>query len=454
MYGLRMMFSLLLLLIIPLAASAQSTYQVTIDTSNVNGLAGKLAFDFTSPNAASNTINILNFSTDGTQGLPETAGALVNGDIILGLNPAPFTTMVDASFGNNFFFTQLVVVFESFGDEITFTVVLTENGTGAGGIPDQLAVFLLHETDLPLIGSSDPLATHALFAVTVTGAGGGEVSTFTPAVLTGTAFEVVVPSLVSLLAAILPTSRSVLVGVPATAFVAIINPSGTIDIFDAAPFLKSLLSAGFQFAATDPSTNAVIGSTNIPADILADPSGSSLQTFVIAITPTAETPSTDVLFNFLGANGASPTAITGVNTLLFSASATPIPDIVALAATLDSDGIVKLSSTGVFAVATVNVGASGTIIASADTGGATLPVTVKICETNPATGVCINPTAPATDPVTTTINANATPTFGIFVDGTADVPFDPANSRIFVRFKDNGGVTRGSTSVAVTTQAP
>jgi hypothetical protein len=54
--------------------------------------------------------------------------------------------------------------------------------------------------------------------------------------------------------------------------------------------------------------------------------------------------------------------------------------------------------------------------------------------------------------VTTTINANATPTFGIFVQATGNVPFDPAGNRIFVRFKDGGNVTRGSTSVAARTQ--
>jgi hypothetical protein len=54
--------------------------------------------------------------------------------------------------------------------------------------------------------------------------------------------------------------------------------------------------------------------------------------------------------------------------------------------------------------------------------------------------------------VTTTINANATPTFGIFVQGSGNVPFDPAANRIFVRFKDSGAVTRGSTGVAVRTQ--
>ena len=53
---------------------------------------------------------------------------------------------------------------------------------------------------------------------------------------------------------------------------------------------------------------------------------------------------------------------------------------------------------------------------------------------------------------TTNIAANATPTFAIFVRGSGNVLFDPARNRIFVRFKDGGGVTRGATSVAVRTQ--
>jgi hypothetical protein len=86
---------------------------------------------------------------------------------------------------------------------------------------------------------------------------------------------------------------------------------------------------------------------------------------------------------------------------------------------------------------------------SADTGAASLPLAINLCQTNPATGQCTSVIGPT---VTTTIAANATPTFAIFVQGSGTVPFDPAHNRIFVRFKDSGGVVRGATSVAVRTQ--
>jgi hypothetical protein len=155
---------------------------------------------------------------------------------------------------------------------------------------------------------------------------------------------------------------------------------------------------------------------------------------------------------FVGSNTAAAPTIVGVNTLLLSASAAPIPDIVALAATLNNDGIVNLPGTngaGVFAVATVNVGVGGQIMATADTGGVGLPLTLSLCETNPSTGQCVSAIGGS---VATQIDAGETPTFGIFVQGQGQVPFDPAANRVFVRFSDAGGVTRGSTSVAVRTQ--
>jgi WD40 repeat protein len=251
----------------------------------------------------------------------------------------------------------------------------------------------------------------------------------------------------SLLSAILPSSRSVQVGTPATAFATIINAgSNTATSCGVSPITN--IPASFTFQTTDPATNAVIGSPNSPVDIAAG----AFQSYVFALTPTAPFAPTDVQLSFVCANTDPAPINSGLNTLLFSASASPIPDIVALAATLNNDGIVNVpgtNGTGAFAVATVNVGASGDITASADTGTASLPVNISLCQTDPGTGQCISAIGGS---VTTTINANATPTFGIFVQGAGTVPFDPAANRIFVRFKDGSDVTRGSTSVAVRTQ--
>jgi hypothetical protein len=177
-----------------------------------------------------------------------------------------------------------------------------------------------------------------------------------------------------------------------------------------------------------------------------------MQSFVFALTPSAAIAPTDVQLSFDCANTDPAPINVGLNTLLLSASVTPVPDIVALAATATNDGIVNIpgtNGTGAFAVATVNVGVGGSITASADSGSTSLPLNIFLCETNPATAQCISAIGPS---VTTQINANATPTFAILVQGSGVVPFDPATNRVFVRFKDSGGVTRGSTSVAVRTQ--
>jgi hypothetical protein len=205
------------------------------------------------------------------------------------------------------------------------------------------------------------------------------------------------------------------------------------------------IAANFSYQATDPA-NQPVANPNTPVNIGAG----AAQSFVISLTPTAAIAPTDVQFSFDCSNTNPAPINVGLNTLLFSASAAPVPDIVALAAA--SGGIVDIpgaTGTGAFAVATVNVGAAGTMTASADAGNTTLPVVINLCQTNPATGQCISMIGPS---VITQINANATPTFAVFVQGNGNVPFDPAGNRIFLRFKDAGGVTRGSTSVAVRTE--
>jgi len=251
----------------------------------------------------------------------------------------------------------------------------------------------------------------------------------------------------SIVASVLPISRSVPVNTAATAFATIINATAgpAACLIALPPALAGMATFGFQ--TTDPLTNQATGSPNVPATI---PPGGS-QTFLISITPTVELPPTDValVFNCGGAGVAQ--SITGINTLLLSASSTPTPDIVALAATLNNDGIASTrgpTGPGVFAVATVNVGTSGSITVTTDFGDAAVPLGVSLCQTNPASGVCTTAVGPT---VTTTIGALQTPTFAFFLTGGASIPFDPARNRLFVRFRDAGGVVRGATSVAVRT---
>jgi Galactose oxidase, central domain/Kelch motif len=258
-----------------------------------------------------------------------------------------------------------------------------------------------------------------------------------------------------LLAAVLPSSRSVQVGTPAIAFATIIN-TGTSRATGCQIAPGTTLPASFTFQTTNPATNAVTGTVNTPVDIPANPANPALakQTFVFTFTPTAAIAPTDVRLNFVCANAAAAPIVSGLNTLLLSASTTPVPDIVAISATLKNDGIVNIpgtTGTGIFSVAAMNLGTDATLTVSVDMGAAILPVRLALCQTDPMTGQCVTPTVPTTSPVVTTINSNAIATFGIFATGTSTVSFAPELNRIFVRFTDAGGVPRGSTSVAVKT---
>jgi phospholipase/lecithinase/hemolysin len=266
-------------------------------------------------------------------------------------------------------------------------------------------------------------------------------------------YNLVAPSVSPLLAAVLPESRSAQPSGTVTAFATIIN-TGTTTATGCGIVPGMNVPANFVYQTTNPATNALTGSPNTPVSI---PGNNGSQSFVIAFTPTATFPPGNVLFGFFCNDGAvnvppAPVVI-GLNTLLLSASSTPTPDVIALAATTQNDGIVHVTNgsppTGAFAVATDNLGSSDTITVATNTGSATLPITVSICETNPSTGACL---APPSANVSTTIATNATPTFGIFVSASAAVPLNPANSRVFVTFTDSTNAIRGETSVAVETQ--
>jgi hypothetical protein len=253
-------------------------------------------------------------------------------------------------------------------------------------------------------------------------------------------------SVPALQAAVLPSSGSVQVGSTATAFASIINAGpGTASSCSIVPITD--VPASFTYQTTNPATNALTGTANTPIDI---PQGAS-QSFVIAFTPTAAFSPTNVAMAFVCTNAVPAPETVGVNTLNLSASTTPVPNIIALAASGDP-GYVDIpgaAGTGDFAVAMVNVGVGATVTIGTNTGSASLPVIPLVCQTDPNSGSCLASPQPS---VTTTIAANATPTFGIFVTGSGTVADSPGVNRIFVTATDTSGVLRGETSVAVRTQ--
>ena len=244
-------------------------------------------------------------------------------------------------------------------------------------------------------------------------------------------------------AAVLPYARAVKVNEAATAFGTVIN-SGPGTATECTISLPDDIPATFSYQTTN-AGNVLVGSPNTPVDI---PAGGT-QSFVFGITPTSPLFSTEIGLVFDCANSNPAPSHAGLNTLILTASATPPPDLVAIGATPSNDGVVRLTSpagTGFFATAAVNIGSSGTVIASADDGGIGLPVALQLCETDNA-GNWIS----CGNNLSRSVAADQTVYYTVFVTGTGQpISFDPANKRLFLRFSANGQ-TVGATNVAVTT---
>lgn len=160
-------------------SGATTTYHVRLDTSARTGLKARLAFDFTG--AQFNFLQILDFQHDGRFGQPETAGGLVTGDLVLGLNPSYFSNMShQGPDGSDFYFTSLIVNFDSLGTTVSFAVDLSEFGFFPTLPLDELAVSVLGTTDQSLFDTADPLGANALFALDINGVPGGDLTVFAP----------------------------------------------------------------------------------------------------------------------------------------------------------------------------------------------------------------------------------------------------------------------------------
>lgn len=247
--------------------------------------------------------------------------------------------------------------------------------------------------------------------------------------------------------ALLPTSRSVQVGTMATAFATIVN-TGTETATGCGLELGTAIPATFIYRTTDPFTNLPIEPVETEVDI---PAGRS-QSWVFGITPTAPFAPTEVIIRMVCDNTAPSPIYPGVNTLLLGASADPVPDVMALAATLANDGVARAPGfvgTGIFATAMSNVGAGGPLNAVPELVGSD-NAQISICETDTATGTCL--VWPPADRVSFQSDAGTNRSFALFITAAGRTNFDPANTRATVKFFDNAGVLRGSTSVAYETQ--
>jgi hypothetical protein len=336
-----------------------------------------------------------------------------------------------------------------------YPLSIAETGTGSGTVTSTPSGINCGSTCSAsfVVGTQVTLTASAATGATFAGWSGGGCSgidscTVTVAAATSVTATFVADTIgnLTLVAAVLPLSRSIEIGNTATAFATMID-AGPADALTCTILPLTTIPSTFLFQTTDPTTNALTGTPNTPVNI---PAGQA-QSFVIAFTPSAPFTPTTVQLTFGCANASPAPEIFGIDKLNLSASATPVPDIVALAASGDP-GYVDIpgpTGTGVFAVATVNLGADATITAAANTGFANLPVTLTLCQTDPTSGAC---SAAPVATVTTDIQPNATPTFGIFVTCSAPVADMPGINRVFVTFTDASGTLRGETSVAVRTQ--
>jgi hypothetical protein len=176
------------------------------------------------------------------------------------------------------------------------------------------------------------------------------------------------------------------------------------------------------------------------------------QSFLVAFTPNAPYVPTNVVLGYDCDNEPAVVPILGVNTLLLTFSATPVPDMIAVGLTPSNDGYSHTggtTGTGIFAIAATNIGASGQLTAGVLLSNSTMPLTATVCQTNPSTGQCLAPPAPS---VTTTINQNQNTTWTVFLTASGTIAQDPANNRVIFGFIDGNGVPRGATSTAVTSQ--
>ena len=337
---------------------------------------------------------------------------------------------------------------------VDFTVTFSEPVTGVDA-----ADFTVTTTGVSGTAVSGVSGTGSVYTVTVnTGSGNGTIrldvladNTIVDAALNplgagftnGETYIVLktTPLPTTLVNSVLPTSRTVPVGTMATIFNTVIN-AGLETAYGVTLSMSPTPVGTFVYQQTDCATNAIIGTPN-PSLVLA-PGG--VLCYVLSFTPSATFSATSVHIQAQAINGPSTNLLTGINTWLLRATDTLGPDIIALTTTTDFHQV-SCSGANAFAVALSNVGAAATgdITVTANTGSATLPLSISISETDPATGAVIG------DHILQSVGAGENRTVAVFVTFNGCIAFDPAANRIFIEFRDASNNVVGSTSTAVST---
>ncbi|HEV2676079.1 MAG TPA: beta-propeller fold lactonase family protein [Aliidongia sp.] len=416
---------------------------VSVVSTTTNSLIGSISVG-DSPDGVAITpdgskLYVTQFLNSGSVTVINPATGLVTGSIVVGGGPigvavSPNGTQVFVANHND----NNVSVISTATNTVTTTIPVGQGPFGVSFTTDGAKAYVANKTDNTV--SEIDVASDTVVKTIAVGSA--------PAAFGSDFIGKAQPASV-LLSAVLPGGRSVQVGSTATIYATILN-TGANALNNCRILLPTSAPSGMSmfYETTDPSTNTANSGQNPPVSIAANGS----QTFVLAFQGSsgALDPSQPLLF-VCGGTTYAPITL-GVNSIDLQFSTTPVPDIIALAATSSANGIVNVpfsaQQAGAFAVASDNIGAAAPITATVDTGSATLPIIVTMCQTN-GSGQCLAP--PASSVALANYATGQTPTFSIFVTATAAVPLNPGSSRVFVRFLDSNGLSHGSTSVAVQT---
>lgn len=250
---------------------------------------------------------------------------------------------------------------------------------------------------------------------------------------------------VPIAASVLPPSRhAVASGAPVTFFAAMVNQGASdavncrIEIAETGPFT-------YTYRAFDPATSSFTANPNTPVAI---PAGGT-QVFVLGFEFSGTMDRTAFEPAYVCDNGEA-LPVHALTNITLTASATPQPDILALASTNGEPGVNGGYGNSVFAIAITNLnGQSGIdvpVTISADAMDRTMFARFRVCEIDNQAR-CISPVE---DQLTTSLSGRESRSFAIWVGGTYS--FSPSFLdfvRIRTRVSDPAtGELFGSTSVA------